>query len=205
MIKEIESVVNSRPLVYVDDDINSNIPLTPGHFLSLNPKTGIRCIEDQKDQDYTPFQSTGDTVYKSWKKGQRLLDQFWALWREEYLTGLRERKQYLIRSNRIKSNSVVQKGDVVLIKDNTPRGCWKIRRIIDYIVSRDGQIRSAEIQLAPGKVLRRPLNLLYQIECPQYADEQLNLKSKTADVPEKSVKNKRKAALEARRKFNKQF
>ena len=154
VIKEIESVVNSRPLVYVGDDINSNIPLTPGHFLSLNPKTRIRCIEDQKDQDYTPFQSTGDTVYKSWKKGQRLLDQFWALWREEYLTGLRERKQYLIRSNRIKSNSVVQKGDVVLIKDNTPRGCWKIGRIIDYIVSRDGQIRSAEIQLAPGKVLR---------------------------------------------------
>ena len=154
MIKEIESVVNSRPLVYVDDDIKFNIPLTPGHFLSLNPKTGIRCIEDQKDQDYTSFQSTGDTVYKSWKKGQRLLDQFWALWHEEYLTGLREKEQYLIRSNRIKSNSVVQKGDVVLIKDNTPRGCWKIGRIIDYIVSRDGQIRSAEIQLAPGKVLK---------------------------------------------------
>ena len=35
LLKEIEAVLNSRPLVYVGDDINSNIPVTPAHFLAL--------------------------------------------------------------------------------------------------------------------------------------------------------------------------
>ena len=35
LLKEVESVVNSRPLVYVGADINSNVTLTPAHFLSL--------------------------------------------------------------------------------------------------------------------------------------------------------------------------
>ena len=32
VLKEIESTVNSRPLVYVCDDIDSTLTLTPGHF-----------------------------------------------------------------------------------------------------------------------------------------------------------------------------
>ena len=41
LLKEIKAVLNYWPLVYVRDDINSNIPITPAHFLSLNPKIGI--------------------------------------------------------------------------------------------------------------------------------------------------------------------
>ena len=36
LIKEIEAVLNSRPLVYVGDDICSSIPLTPTNFISFN-------------------------------------------------------------------------------------------------------------------------------------------------------------------------
>ena len=36
VLTEVESVINSRPLVYVDDDINSSIIITPSSFLSLN-------------------------------------------------------------------------------------------------------------------------------------------------------------------------
>ncbi|XP_045171095.1 uncharacterized protein LOC123533510 [Mercenaria mercenaria] len=36
LIKEVEAVVNSRPLVYVCDDVNSDITLTPSHFLTPN-------------------------------------------------------------------------------------------------------------------------------------------------------------------------
>jgi hypothetical protein len=45
LVKEIEAVLNSRPLVYVGDDINSTIPITPAHFLTNNPKTGIPEME----------------------------------------------------------------------------------------------------------------------------------------------------------------
>ena len=36
VLTEVEAVVNCRPLVYVDDDINSNLVLTPSDFLSLH-------------------------------------------------------------------------------------------------------------------------------------------------------------------------
>ena len=32
ILKEAEAVINSRPLVYVGEDINSNKTLTPAHF-----------------------------------------------------------------------------------------------------------------------------------------------------------------------------
>ena len=38
LLNEAEAVINSRPLVYAGNDINSYVTLTPSHFLSLNPK-----------------------------------------------------------------------------------------------------------------------------------------------------------------------
>ena len=45
LLKEIEVVVNSRPLVYVRDDIDPSNTLTPEHLLTLNPKTGVPELE----------------------------------------------------------------------------------------------------------------------------------------------------------------
>jgi len=38
VVKEDKAVVNSQPLVYVGADFSSEFTLTPGDFLSLNPK-----------------------------------------------------------------------------------------------------------------------------------------------------------------------
>ena len=43
-IKEAEAVSNSRPLVYVDEDINSKFTLTSSHFLT-NPKLDYPFIQ----------------------------------------------------------------------------------------------------------------------------------------------------------------
>ena len=37
IITEVEVVINSRPLVYMDDDLENQI-IMPNHFLSLNTK-----------------------------------------------------------------------------------------------------------------------------------------------------------------------
>ena len=69
VLKEVEAVINSRPLVYVEDDINSNITLTPSHFLTLNPKIGIpTCDIDDNDQDFSPHESSTDKLLVQWKK-----------------------------------------------------------------------------------------------------------------------------------------
>ena len=62
-------------------------------------------------------------------------------------------------------------GDIVLIKDDLPRGSWRIGRIAELVKIGDGEIRSAKVSLPSDKVLGRPLNLLYPIECPFAKDE----------------------------------
>ena len=54
VLKEIETVIKSIPLVYVSGDIESTIALTPSHFLTIHPTTGIPDIEDiHNDAEYS--------------------------------------------------------------------------------------------------------------------------------------------------------
>ena len=165
LLKKAEAVVNSRPLVYLGDDINSNVALTPGHFLSLNPKVGIPVNEeDIHNPDYIPCDTSAEKLLTIWKKGQKVLNLFWKLWRDENLLSLRERLQTQLKMGRIQSPSEPAIGDIVVIKDDTSCRCWKIGKIVDLFKSRDGQTRSARVRLSPAKVLNRSSNLLYPTE-----------------------------------------
>ena len=72
--------MNSRPLVYVRDDLNDGITITPSHFLSPNTKTGVPIIVDEGEKDnsdFEPYQSSSKLILLNiWKKGQRLLESF---------------------------------------------------------------------------------------------------------------------------------
>ena len=65
-----------------------------------------------------------------------------------------------LKSKKTQSPYNAQVGDVVLIKDNLPRGVWRMGRICELFKSRDGQIRSAKVKISFRKILGRPLNLL---------------------------------------------
>ncbi|CAC5389764.1 unnamed protein product [Mytilus coruscus] len=82
--------------------------------------------------------------------------------------------QQTIRSGRIQYNTPAKVGDIVLIKDNLPRGSWKIGRIYQLVVSRDGQIRSGKVILPYKKTLNRALNMLYPIECEEANEDLTN-------------------------------
>lgn len=199
VIKETEAIVNARPLVYIGDDVNSNINLTPSHFLTLNPNIGIPEIEyDINDQSYSPVESSTDKLLKMWKKGQKLLDSFWTMWRDEYLLSLRERTQTKLKCGRVKSPYAPIVGDVVIIKDNLPRGVWKLGRLVQLIHSNDGEIRSAKVVLSSRKVISRPLNLLYPLEIEEKTkvDEENTCQSESAET-----RPVRKSAEKARRKI----
>ncbi|CAC5421233.1 unnamed protein product [Mytilus coruscus] len=155
LLAESEAVVNSRPLVYIGDDINSNIILTPAHFLTLNPKTGFpdHNEADSTDPEYLPQISSAKKLLLTWKKGQKHLTMFWKTWRDEYLLSLRERT-----ANKLRSGRILQKLQL---------RSWKIDRICQLVVSRDGQIRSGKVMLPNKKTLNRALNMLYPIECEE--------------------------------------
>ncbi|XP_053376986.1 uncharacterized protein LOC123529097 [Mercenaria mercenaria] len=213
LLKEVEATVNSRPLVYVNDDINSNITLTPNQFLGLNPKTGIpTTTTEDMDSDYSPYEITSVKLLSIWRKGQHVLNEFWKIWREEYLTNLRERMQSELKSKKTQSPYCAQVGDVVLIKENLPRGVWRMGRICELLQSRDGQIRSAKVNTATGKVLGRPLNLLYPVECvsqrysemKKLADDQKGA-APVCSFVEPSNPFARKASDDAKRKIKELF
>ena len=64
VLKETEAIINSQPLIYVGDDINSGTPLTPAHFLSLNPNVGLSNFapEDDYDISFNPKVNSAETL-----------------------------------------------------------------------------------------------------------------------------------------------
>ena len=93
VLAEVETVVNSRPLVYIDDDINSSVVITPLSFLSLSHQ---HFVPDCMNESNTDFQAnrkidTGQKILESWKSDQRYLNQFWKTYNKEYPLSLRER------------------------------------------------------------------------------------------------------------------
>nr|XP_022295062.1 uncharacterized protein LOC111105185 [Crassostrea virginica] len=167
ILAESEAVVNTRPLVYIGDDINSNMILTPAYFLMLNPKTGPPGTEKSfiEDPEYLTNISSADMLLQRLKKGQRHLNTFWKSRRDDYLLSLRERTAYKLKEGRIQHRMEPQVGDVVLIKDDLPRGSWKVGRLCELTVSEDGEIRSEKVLPLTKRTLNRPLNLLYPTEC----------------------------------------
>ena len=99
---------------------------------------------DSQDIDYTEGKiSTTDKLLDIWKCGQRKLNEFWNLWKNDYLLSLRERTQASLKSSKKQSNHVPQIRDVVLIKEDLPRGRWKIGRIHELVKGKDQLIKVA--------------------------------------------------------------
>ena len=76
---ETEAVLNSRPLVYIGEDLNDGKIIAPSHFLSPNTKTGTPQLgtEDEiEDPDYQQDPSSKEILLNTWKKGQNMLNRF---------------------------------------------------------------------------------------------------------------------------------
>ena len=99
------------------------------------------------------------------EKGQKHLNRFWQIWRDDYLISLRERTTFKLNEGRVLSHHDATIGVIVLIKDDLPRGMLKIGNIIELTVSSDGKVRYAKIMLPTNKTLNRTLNFLYPLEC----------------------------------------
>lgn len=78
---EVEIVVNTRPLVYLNDDIDSSTVITPSHFLSLHSQSIIQDLagDSESDPNYETEELTvAQQLLETWKQGQKCLNQFWS-------------------------------------------------------------------------------------------------------------------------------
>ena len=81
VLAEIQAIVNSRPLLYVDEDVTSR-QLCPADLLGRS-KSDIPTFVETEVIDPT---STVDKVVARWKKLQSATTNFWHMWRQGYLT-----------------------------------------------------------------------------------------------------------------------
>jgi hypothetical protein len=90
------------------------------------------------------------------------------LWLDEYVLSLRETTQKHVETPRIQTTTQPAKGDIVFLKESSPRGTWKLGIIEKLITSKDGEVLAATVGTASGKVLNRALNFLYQATSQPY-------------------------------------
>lgn len=96
---EVTAIINNRPLVPVSMDADSPLILSPAMLLTQNlgtpPPAGNFSVKD---------------IYN--RQVQRLANQFWCCWNQEYLQTL----QVCHKWQELYPN--IQEGDIVLLKDN---------------------------------------------------------------------------------------
>uniref|UniRef100_A0AAF5PJS4 Integrase catalytic domain-containing protein n=1 Tax=Wuchereria bancrofti TaxID=6293 RepID=A0AAF5PJS4_WUCBA len=177
---EVEGILNTRPLTYVSSEDYRVV--RPIDFIAPTSTLDIPINYDNEEEEYTPNPpKTKDKLLKYWANTLKTLDVFWKLWREEYLTSLRERTQKELICPRFVEKRIPRENEIVLLSEpETPRGICKLARIIKINKGWDGRIRSATIQMSNGKQLDRSINKL----CPMSAKER-SLQTKNA-VEDKS-------------------
>lgn len=156
IVKEIEAVLNCRPLTSVGKDIEHI--LTPADFLRVG---GPLMLEEANEKGEIPQGTVSkEDLIQGWKKGQHVLNEFRHMFINQYLPTLRERYNKEPKNMRIKLPEV---GDVVQIKDEGPRVKWKVGKITELIQSNDMEVRAAKVEVGK-KVYTRSVVHLYPLE-----------------------------------------
>jgi hypothetical protein len=173
LLTEAEAVVNSRPLTYVNSDIDSGFQaLRPCDFLIVQASS-LTDAPDGGKVNTKEFTDIGKRLADVWRQRCRTLDKLWQRWYEDYLVSLRERRKVSHKAGRGDVEKVPLIDQVVLICDpDLPRGRWRLGRIMKLLPSSDGRTRAAELLLANGYTIRRALNHLVPLEVePETASE----------------------------------
>ena len=103
---------------------------------------------------------------------------------------LRERSTLKLKSPRVESKETPKIGDIVQLKEDLPRGSWKLGKIVELITSNDGNIRAAKVLLSTKNVVNRPLNLLYPLEC-EYEHQQMLRETPKIEQTDPNIKENR--------------
>jgi hypothetical protein len=166
LLAEAEAVVNSRPITYVADDVDSSYRvIRPSDFLIVQP-SAVTDSPDGAEVNKKDFSGdAGKLLVAAWKNRCRTLEKLWRYWYEDYLLSLRERRTIAHPSGRSDVGQSPLLNEVVLLYDpDAPRGQWRLVRITRLHRSSDGRIRSADVVQWNGIALRRPINHLIPLE-----------------------------------------
>ncbi|XP_046964187.1 uncharacterized protein LOC124533066 [Vanessa cardui] len=145
---QIEACLNSRPLYVSSSDPDDDPPLTPGHFL-----VGESLLI-APDLNYEQLQMNN---LRRWQLTQRMVQNFWRRWSQEYLTQLFQRYKWNTKAPELKI------GDVVLVReDNLPPAKWLYGRIVKTHPGRDQITRVVTLRYK-NSLIQRPTSKLVHL------------------------------------------
>ena len=137
VMTEVESIINSRPLVPVSFEPNSQEPLTPNHLLLLRANSNLPPGLFDKNDCY---------ARRRWAQAQYLTNQFWLRFKREYLPNIIHRQKWFTKKRNF------QKDDIVLIVDETqPRSRWTLGKVMNTYPDSNGLVRTVLVK--SGKTL----------------------------------------------------
>ena len=168
VIVEIERILNSRPISYLNaDDVEE--PLTPSHLLVgrriLNLPDNLTHYEEAGDNE---FEVTNEVLQRRAKHLSNVLNHFWRRWSKEYLLELRDAHR---QKHSTSTSTTVKVGDVLVHDQDHPRGFWKMAKVQKLIIGRDGQTHGAVLKVVDKNgrhsTLQRPVQRIYPLGVTQ--------------------------------------
>ncbi|GFW02285.1 integrase catalytic domain-containing protein [Trichonephila clavipes] len=146
LLTQIEGLLNSRPLSYVNDsDIECISTLTPSHFLTgdvlLSVPEELPSTSNHRDR---------------WELLQNIKRGFWKKWSSEFISSLQPRKKWQDAQPNLKED------DIVLIKEEGPPGTWPMARVLQVHPGNDGLVRVATVK-TQDSVFKRPVHKLHKL------------------------------------------
>ena len=168
LLTEVESVVNSRPLTYIEDDQDGvTYTLCPSHLINGRP------ITSSPNGGHFEVISTNASLTRRSKHHRHLLQQFTNQWRKHYLLSLRE--NHVVKS-KVRNGPEIAVGDIVILKqESSNRMFWKLAKVEELLPGRDGTVRSAIVKVSNAdknpRLMRRSVKHLFPIEVNAKLDE----------------------------------
>ena len=148
VLTDCESVINSRPITFLAENLQEMIPLTPAMFLQELKEVGVADLDRVEEVDFRKKYAYRKTIAES------LRQRF----RSEYLGALKQ------MSTNDKVNYDLKLNDIVLIEtENVKRLNWPLARVIALIPGVDGEVRVVRLQTATGE-LTRPVKRVFPLE-----------------------------------------
>ena len=190
VVREVQGVVNSRPLYSNSPDFKDGTVITPSHLVFGHSVQQLPSLPlgDKEDPDFhpTPLKKAKEVLMAREKVKEEVLNEF----RTRYLEELANRHRQQLRHG---FGTQFRKKQVVLMHDDLAKRInWKMGLITKLHKSpTDGQVRSVELKTATG-FTTRATNRVYPLE--------LEAQEEVGEVPRKAnqhpvrVQPKRRAA-----------
>lgn len=141
LLCQIEGCLNSRPLCPVSDDPSDFTFLTPAMLA-----TGI----DTHSVTEPNVTDININRLSRFQQIQRQKQEFWKVWKNEYLVRLQQRSKWQTPNPNIKLNQLV-----LIIDDNSAPSNWKMGRVASIHPGSDGLVRVVTINFGPNIAPRK--------------------------------------------------